>query len=63
MLDQFELIGWDLIDLERDLRTVQKNIGDQLLPKQGADDPAAGPSLMAVKSYVEAARRGSGSAL
>ncbi len=54
LLDQFELIGWDLIDLERDLRTVQKNIGDQLLPKQGADDPAAGPSLMAVKSYVEA---------
>jgi hypothetical protein len=33
---------------------VQKNIGDQLLPKQGAGDPVAGPSLVAVKSYVEA---------
>ena len=54
LLQQFELIGWDLINLERDLRTVQKDIGDKLLPKQVADNPAAGPSLEAVRNYLDA---------
>ena len=52
MLGPFELISWDLINLERDLRQVQKDIGNQLLPSQGAADVQAGPALAAVREYV-----------
>jgi hypothetical protein len=55
ILKPFQLIGKDLIKLEGDLRTIQRDLGEALLPSQAANaDVAIGPALAAVKAYVTA---------
>lgn len=54
LLKPFELISWDLIDLETDLRKVQKDIGERLLPKLSVADGGKGPELAAVRDYLAA---------
>jgi outer membrane protein TolC len=55
LLKPFELISWDLINLENDIRSLQKNLGKALLPADPAADGALqGPALKAVKDYVTA---------
>ena len=53
LLDPFELISWDLIELETDVKTIQKEIGRLLLPQQGPglDDSL---SISTVRDYVAA---------
>lgn len=53
ILQPFRLISNDLIQLEGDLRTIQRQLGEALLPSQN-DADAAGPDLTAVKAYVAA---------
>lgn len=57
LLKPFELISWDLIDLETDLRKIQKDIGSRLLPEQSVADGGQGPDLSAVRDYVAALAR------
>jgi len=57
LLKPFELISWDLIDLETDLRKIQKDIGARLLPEQSVADGGQGPDLSAVRDYVAALAR------
>lgn len=58
LLQPFELISWDLINLERDLRELQKSIGTRLLPDRvNRDVEEAPPELSAVKQYVSELRQ------
>ncbi|MEI7698689.1 MAG: TolC family protein [Planctomycetia bacterium] len=54
LLKPFELISWDLINLETDLRKIQKDIGERLLPKLSVADGGPGPELSAVRDYLTA---------
>lgn len=54
ILKPFELISWDLINLEGDLRKVQKELGERLLPDQANADVVTGPSIEAVREYIAA---------
>jgi hypothetical protein len=54
LLKPFELISWDLINLETDLRKIQKDIGERLLPKLSVADGGPGPDLSAVRDYLAA---------
>ncbi len=54
LLKPFELISWDLINLETDLRKIQKDLGERLLPAQSVADGGSGPELGAVREYVAA---------
>ena len=48
----FEIISWDLIDLERRIRVIQKELGKELLPDLGEDQADAPPDFASLKSYV-----------
>ena len=52
-LDPFELISWDLIDLERRMRDLQKNLGAELLPDLGDDQADPAPDFATLKQYLE----------
>ena len=55
ILQPFQLISNDLIELEGDLREIQRQLGEALLPSAAANaDAVAGPELPAVKAYVAA---------
>lgn len=58
LLEPFELISWDLINLERDLRDVQKTLGERLLPDrlEGVVEETP-PELSAAKAYLEELNR------
>jgi outer membrane protein TolC len=53
-LGPFELISWDLIDLERRIRDIQKELGESLLPDRGADQVEPPPDFEALKKYLNA---------
>ena len=55
LLKPFALISWDLINLETDLRTLQKKIGEELLPDvgQGVMEELP-PTFVATQKYVRA---------
>jgi hypothetical protein len=52
-LAPFELISWDLIDLERRMRDVQKNLGTNLFPDLGEDQTEPAPDFMTLKQYLK----------
>jgi len=58
LLQPFTLISWDLIDLETELRTLQKELGKELLPVvgQGVMEELP-PRLSATKKYVSELNR------
>lgn len=58
LLNPFELISWDLINLEGDLRDVQKELGERLLPDraEGAVEETA-PDLETVRAYLNELNR------
>ncbi len=58
LLKPFELISWDLIDLERDLRGLQKTLGERLLPDR-ADDAVeeSPPDLATSRIYLKELNR------
>ncbi len=51
LLKPFELISWDLIELEQDLKRIQKELGMDLLPQQQGDVSVA-PEVGVVRDYV-----------
>ncbi len=54
LLKPFELISWDLINLETELRDLQKNIGQRLLPDVGQGVMAERrPDFIAARDYVQ----------
>ncbi len=52
-LAAFEMISWDLIDLERRMRDIQKELGEQLLPDLGENQADAPPDLATLRAYVK----------
>jgi outer membrane protein TolC len=58
LLTPFELISWDLINLERDLRDLQKTLGAQLLPdrEQGVMEETP-PDLATAQAYIKELNR------
>ena len=51
-LTPFEIISWDLIDLERRMRDLQKELGEQLLPDLGENQADTPPDFATLKAYV-----------
>lgn len=51
-LGPFELISWDLIDLERRMRDIQKQLGKKLLPDLGENQADPAPDLATLKQYL-----------
>lgn len=51
-LAPFELISWDLIDLERRMREIQKRLGAQLFPDLGEDQADLPPDFNTLKEYL-----------
>jgi len=58
LLKPFELISWDLINLERDLRDLQKNLGERLLPdrEENAVEESP-PDLATARIYLQELNR------
>lgn len=58
LLKPFELISWDLINLESDLRNVQKTLGERLLPDraEGAVEESP-PDLETARAYLNELNR------
>jgi outer membrane protein TolC len=52
-LKPFELISWELIDLERRMREIQKQLGEQLFPDLGDDQADLPPDFPTLKEYLE----------
>ncbi|MDA1229298.1 MAG: TolC family protein [Planctomycetota bacterium] len=52
-LAPFELISWDLIDLERRMRDIQKRLGEQLFPDLDEDQAELPPDFPALKEYLK----------
>ncbi|MEJ7591004.1 MAG: TolC family protein [Planctomycetaceae bacterium] len=48
----FEIISWELIDLERRMRDIQKQLGEQLLPDLGENQADSPPDFATLKNYV-----------
>jgi len=53
-LGPFELISWKLIDLERRIRQLQKDLGKDLLPDRGVDQVEPPPDFETLKKYLKA---------
>ena len=51
-LAPFEIISWDLIDLERRMRDLQKELGEQLLPDLGENQAEIPPDFATLRAYV-----------
>ncbi len=51
-LGPFELISWDLIDLERRMRDIQKQLGEKLLPDLGENQADPAPDFATLKQYL-----------
>ena len=51
-LAPFEIISWDLIDLERRMRDLQKELGEQLLPDLGENQADTPPDFATLRAYV-----------
>ena len=51
-LAPFEMISWDLIDLERRMRDLQKELGEQLLPDLGENQADTPPDFATLRAYV-----------
>jgi len=52
-LAPFEIISWDLIELERRMREIQKNLGKQLLPDLGENQADTPPDFATLRAYVD----------
>ncbi len=52
-LAPFELISWELIDLERRMREIQKRLGEQLFPDLGEDQADLPPEFSTLKEYLK----------
>ena len=51
-LAPFEIISWDLIKLERRMRDLQKELGEQLLPDLGENQADTPPDFATLRAYV-----------
>ena len=51
-LTPFEIISWDLIELERRMREIQKERGEQLLPDLGENQADTPPDFATLRAYV-----------
>lgn len=51
-LAPFELISWDLIDLERRMREIQKQLGERLFPDLGENQADLPPDFETLKEYL-----------
>ena len=52
-LAPFELISWDLIDLERRMREIQKRLGEQLFPDLGENQADLPPDYATLQEYLK----------
>ncbi len=52
-LAPFELISWDLIDLERRMREIQKRLGEQLFPDLGENQADLPPDFATLQEYLQ----------
>lgn len=52
-LAPFEIISWELIELERRMRDLQKELGEQLLPDLGENQADTPPDFATLKAYVD----------
>ncbi len=52
-LAPFELISWKLIDLERRMREIQKQLGEKLFPDLGENQADLPPDFLTLKEYLE----------